>query len=281
MKFRITPLFVTVAALALLAPAQSKAQQPADPQSLVTQMVNNELASNDRSSWRYRLQSKEADGVQTYDVIQTPDGSVRKLLLTDGQQPVAARLAKVDAETDRFISDDAFRAKKRKHDQDDAQQAERMMKLLPTGFVYSFDGDPTGDVIKLKFSPNPEFHPSTREAKVFHAMEGNLEINAKQKRLVRLSGTLTEDVDFVGGIAHLKKGGTFMVVQSEIAGGHWMVTTLNVRMTGRAMFFHGIDVHENQVSTNFQAIAADLSLEDAARLLRGPVDAQAPVTKPE
>jgi hypothetical protein len=72
-----------------------------------------------------------------------------------------------------------------------------------------------------------------------------------------------------------------MVVQSEVAAGHWMVTTLNVQMTGRAMFFHGIDVHENQVSTNFQSMAADLSLEDAARLLRPAVDTPAATTKPE
>ena len=80
----------------------------------------------------------------------------------------------------------------------------------------------------------PQYRPSSNEAKVFHAMEGVLLIDAKQTRLAKLTGKLISDVDFGFGIlGRLRKGGTFEVVQSEVAPNDWEVSLLDVHISGR------------------------------------------------
>ena len=38
-------------------------------------------------------------------------------------------------------------------------------------------------LIKLSFSPNPNFRPSDRAAQVFHHMQGSLLVDGERKRL--------------------------------------------------------------------------------------------------
>ena len=121
--------------------------------------------------------------------------------------------------------------------------------------------------IRLKFRPNPEYHPTTNESKVFHNMVGVLLIDAKQTRLEKLSGTLASDVDFGFGIlGKLEKGGTFEVTQSEVAAGDWEVTSLDVHISGRALFFHTIGEQQHEVKNQFKPVPPDLPLEKAAAM---------------
>src|SRR5581483_5271383 len=94
-----------------------------------------------------------------------------------------------------------------------------------------------GETVRLQFRPNPAFDPPSNEAKVFHAMAGILVINTRAKRLEKINGTLMSDIDFGFGIlGKIHKGGTFAVVQSEMAPSDWEVTSLNVNINGRALF---------------------------------------------
>ena len=268
MKPLLFALLIFASAAETGAPAQPQTPPPADPRVLVQQMVDNELHSTDRTTWRYREDTQEADGLQTYEVIETAQGKARKLLLTNGQPAGADRIRAIDADNDRLLNDPDYRAKQQKSDHDQAQQAERMLKLLPDGFVYTCDPSSTANTIVLHFEPNPQFQPPSSEAKVFHAMRGTLEIDAKQMWMVHLSGTLISDVNFGGGIfAKIKKGGTFDVRQTEIAPGHWMVTALAIHIDGRALI-KTITVRDNFVLSDFQSIPPDLTLSQAIDLLR-------------
>jgi len=90
--------------------------------------------------------------------------------------------------------------------------------------------------VQLNFSPNPDFKPSTHEAKVFHAMQGSLWVDPKQNRLEEISGHLNREVTFGGGVlGHLDQGGTFEVKQAAVVPGYWELSLLNVRMTGKAL----------------------------------------------
>jgi hypothetical protein len=122
----------------------------------------------------------------------------------------------------------------------------------------------------LKFRPNPKYRPSSNEAKVFHNMEGVLLIDAKQTRLATLSGKLSSDVDFGFGIlGKLEKGGTFEVVQSEVAPKDWEVSFLDVHISGRALFFHSIGEQQHEVRSQFKPVPSGLSLAQAASLVAG------------
>src|ERR1700730_14628545 len=101
-------------------------------------------------------------------------------------------------------------------------------------------------------------------------MEGMLLIDAKQARLAKLSGQLISDVDFgFGMLGKLQKGGTFEVVQAEVAPKDWEVSLLDVHITGRALFFHAIGEQQHEVRTQFQPVPSDLSLVEAAFRVAG------------
>jgi hypothetical protein len=100
-------------------------------------------------------------------------------------------------------------------------------------------------------------------------MSGTLWLDVEQKRLARMSGTLTSEVTFGWGIlGHLEKGGTFTVEQAEVGKGHWELTLLDVNMNGKALFFKTIDVKQNVRNFNFKSVPRELTLQRAAELLK-------------
>jgi hypothetical protein len=99
-------------------------------------------------------------------------------------------------------------------------------------------------------------------------MEGILLIDAQQTRLAKLSGKLISDVDFGFGIlGKLKEGGTFEVVQSEVAPKDWEVSLLDVHISGRALFFHSIGEQQHEVRSQFKPVPSGLSLAQAASMV--------------
>ena len=79
-----------------------------------------------------------------------------------------------------------------------------LFKMLPDAFVFNYVGDDR-DLVKLSLRPNPNFHPPSMEARVFHDMEGEMWVDCKQERLAAFSGHLTRDVKF--GLALLRTPG--------------------------------------------------------------------------
>jgi hypothetical protein len=61
-------------------------------------------------------------------------------------------------------------------------------------------------------------------------------------------GDWISDVDFgVGILGKLRKGGTFEVVQSEVAPKDWEVSLLDVDISGRALFFYSIGEQQHDL----------------------------------
>jgi len=148
------------------------------------------------------------------------------------------------------------------------QLTARLLKMLPEALIFRF-GERRGDAIQLHFTPNPRFRPATREAQVFRAMQGDLWVDSKQGRLMEISAHLTREVKFGGGLlGHLNAGGQFEVKQTEVAAGYWELTLLNVNMKGKALFFKTISVQQKLHRSDFHQISDDLTLQEAANLLR-------------
>jgi hypothetical protein len=132
--------------------------------------------------------------------------------------------------------------------------------MLPDAFLFNY-GKRGGDLIQLNFTPSRSFHPPTREAEVFHAMEGSVWVNGKQARVEEITGQLIHEVKFAGGLlGHLNKGGTFLVKQAEVAPGYWELTLLKVQMKGKALFFKTIGVHHDYSRSDFRQIPDNLTL---------------------
>jgi hypothetical protein len=135
--------------------------------------------------------------------------------------------------------------------------------MLPDAFIFEY-GVRREDLQEMKFKPNPPSH----EAAVFHAMEGSLWVNAKQKRLAEISGRLTRPVKFAGGLlGHLDAGGQFYVKQEEVQPGYWELATLNLDLKGKALFFKTISVQQKIQRSSFLRVRDDLTAEQGAKLL--------------
>jgi hypothetical protein len=139
--------------------------------------------------------------------------------------------------------------------------------MLPDAFVFNYAGG-DGNLVRLSFRPNPNFHPPSLEARVFHDMEGEMWVDCKQERLAAFNGHLTQDVKFgLGLLGHLDKGGHFEVRQAEVVPGHWDVTNMSVEMTGKALLFKSIGVQKMENRRDFQQASDDLTLTQAAEIL--------------
>jgi hypothetical protein len=242
---------------------------------LVRQIVQNEIRAQeaDQSRWIYIVRRKAHGREEVYEVIETREGALERCIASGGHQLTPAEQEKEIARIQALVKNPEEFKKKQHEREQDGRQARRLLKLLPEAFLYTYDGKQYGDgkqnkLIGLKFKPNPAYHPASREATVFHHMEGLLLVDAKAKRLAQIDGTLTEDVKFGGGLlGHLEKGGHFTVRQQDVGNGHWDVVSMAVHMKGKALLFKTISVEEEKVQSDFRRAPDDLTLAGAAEML--------------
>ncbi len=238
-----------------------------NPRALVLKMVQNELASQRQPRyWMYLDRDGEPEKTEVDRVIQLPQCWVSWPVSINGHMPSDDAREHAREQIEKLINDPDARKKNRDQIDSDGHKSAAMLKMLPDAFLFSRDGR-VGKSIRLKFRPNPNYDPPSSEAKVFHSMEGVLLIDAKQTRLARLSGRLVSDVDFgLGILGRIEKGGTFEVVQSEVAPQDWEVSLLDVHISGRALFFHTIGEQQHEVRSQFEPVPLDLTAAQAASI---------------
>ena len=247
--------------------AQSNPRALVSPQGLVSKMVENDLESQGHPRyWMYLDLKKKPDRTELSRVIQMPECWLTWLIAIDGHPPTDEERKHAREQVERLVNNSDARKKNREEIDADGRKSAELLKLLPEAFLFTRAGR-EGKSIRLNFRPNPKYRPSSNEARVFHAMEGVLLIDAKQTRLAKLSGRLISDVDFGFGIlGKLRKGGTFEVVQSEVAPKDWEVSLLDVHISGRALFFHSIGEQQHEVRSQFKPVPSGLSLAQAASM---------------
>jgi hypothetical protein len=259
-----TAIFCLAASLPALAADESNANQ------LVRSVINNEIQAEqrDNSRWLYLSDDTEKGKRQIKEVVETPDGSLSLLVQQDGTPLTADSLKQQEQQLRQFAQDPNQMQKRKQAGASDAQKAQRLMQMLPDAFIYKEDGQDENGFTRLSFTPNPNFNPPTREAKVFHSMAGTVTVDPKTRRLVGISGHLIHDVNFGWGIlGTLHKGGTFDVKREEVAPGTWKETLTDVHISGHALFFHTISEQQHEVRSRYQRVDDNLSPMRAADLL--------------
>jgi hypothetical protein len=238
-----------------------------DPQALVKQMVQHELSSQQTQNyWMYIDTDKEDGATKVNRVVETPACWFKWLLSVNGGPPSPAQQQQQRQKVERLVDSPEARHQNRAEIEADGTKAEALVRQLPNMFLYTDDGQENG-FTRLKFRPNPKYDPPTKAARVFHNMAGTILIDPKEVRLAGISGTLQSDVTFGWGIlGRLHKGGTFNVVQTQLAPGDWEVTLLDVHIYGQALFFKTISEDQHEVKTEFQHLPKDLQLAKAAQL---------------
>jgi hypothetical protein len=234
-----------------------------------------EAQSQDHSLWCFH-ELKTEDGAQKLlHVCQTQEGQIERLISLNGHPLTVKQATDEDRRIVSLLHDPAEIKARRKKDREDGEQARKLLKLFPEAFHYRYDGF-AGNFVRLKFVPNPQFHPSGHSEQVFHHMEGTLLLDPAQKRLTEMDGRLTSEVKFLGGLlGHLDKGGTFSVKQQDVGCHCWAVTLMDIHMSGRALFLKTISVRTFEQYTDFRPSPSGLLLAQAAELVKAGSDSAA------
>ncbi len=266
-----------LAAVAVFGQASSNAPAASQPQGLsgaaakqyVRHIIEHELAADheDHSHFAYHLRKETPKGTTVKQVVETPLGSVSRLIAINDQPLNQEQRAHDEERLQKLLNNPEEQQQKRRAEQEDAKKAEEMLRVLPDAFLYTQSGV-NGDLVIFKFRPDPNFDPPSRESSVYRGMEGTLILDARQQRLVKIDAHMFQDVTFGWGIlGRLDKGGSFYVEQKQIEGTRWDITTMNVNMTGKALFFKTINMQEKEVLSDFHRLPDNLSLKQAVDML--------------
>jgi len=246
------------------------AQLPANANDFARDFFHHEVEAQgqDHSLWSFRETKREGGKLKLFDVYQTREGEIERLVAIGGRPLTPDQLAKEDSRIQNAISDPSQVRQRQKKQRDDGEEARKMLRMFPEAFQFQYGGT-DGALVRLQFSPNPRFRPPDHAAQVFHHMQGTVLVDAEQRRLAGIDGRLTSEVKFFGGIfGHLEKGGTFNVEQKEVAPQVWEVSVMHVHMNGKALLFKTIDVQEDETYSDFKSVPPDTSLEEAAQRLK-------------
>jgi hypothetical protein len=249
--------------------ALSAGQQGASANELARSTVQNELKAidEDHTHWMYRLETHKSGTTETKEVVETPHGNVMRLVARNGQPLSPEEQKKEDQNVQKFVSDPGAQQKQRQDLDQDEHKTRDLLAMLPEALTYTYAGR-EGNRTKLNFEPNPNFHPPSREARVFNAMQGEMVIDTKEHRLVEFSGHLMHPVKFGGGLlGDLAAGGSFDVRQQEVGPEHWEISLLKVNMNGKALFFKTISVHQDERHSDFKRVPDELTLAQAEDLV--------------
>jgi hypothetical protein len=237
---------------------------------LLRKAVDSELKgqSNDHSHWMYQVTANDPGKKQVKWIVETREGDLARLSSVNGRPISAEEQKQEDQRIQNLVQKPADQKKQQRAQQEDARQTENLFKMLPDAFNAKF-GEHKNGLVEILIEPNPNFHPSSHEAEVFHTMKGRIWIDEKQNRLAEIEGRLIHPVKFYGGLlGHLDEGGTFHVKQSEVGPGYWEVTLLHVDMRGKALFFKTISVQQDEIRSNFQRVSDNLTPAQAAEELQ-------------
>ena len=233
------------------------------PQQIVQQAVNAEHTAdqNDHSQWIYfeHIHKPKEDLLQW--VADTPQGDVQRVLERNGQELSESRQRDSIQE---FLHNTKARNKQIAENHHDDQQIDSLLKLLPSAFLWTQTGS-TSTNTSLHFVPAPNFHPPTREARVFYSMTGDLVVDKQQHRIRSMRGHLFHEVTFGGGLlGKLKEGSSFSLEQEEVGPSLWQLTEIHVHLEGNALLFKSISLQQDDERSRFEPEPSTIPLDQAA-----------------
>jgi hypothetical protein len=242
-----------------------------DIQALVRDTAWNELQARRHPAHYYERLLKETtpDSSRTHLQIQTPQGSVSRLIEVDGKPPTEKQCRNNFALLDRIAASSVLQETRLTSQRSEMRRREQLFTDMPAAFLFQYEGTEgkTG-WIRIRYRPNPDFHIRNRVAGVLVGLQGTMWIDPSSKRIARIQGSLNKDVTFGWGIlARLYRGGRFMLEQSRLPDGNWQETLLFVEFKGSILLFKKLDVNVTQTISSYKDMANNLTIEQAVGIL--------------
>jgi hypothetical protein len=264
---RVLSTVLLISGLTFTALPCARAQSAVD---IVRKVVQNELQADthDHTSWMYKDSYRSPDKNTLKMVVETHQGNLSETIEDHGHPPSAAVHQADLSKIQQMLTDPSYRARLKQNEQHDNQQASDLLRMLPKAFIWNITSR-SDDAITLSFRPDPNFSPPSMSAKVLAAMSGNIVVEEHQMRLKVIDGHLDQPVTFAWGLlGKINAGGKFRVLRSEISPGEWQITQTHVHISGHALFFKTIGDQEDEVTSDFHEVPANITLQKAADMLR-------------
>src|ERR1700757_2729409 len=276
----LSGFWILVLAITTSLSAQDSQKSQVSPRELVRATVANEVAAANNRAVKFMFSSRKqtSKGAQNR-VYAEANEAVASLAVSESDHPLSPQQQR--AETDKLAqvaTNPSALRRKQEHEYQELDHTLRIVKALPDAFSYEYAGTENGEprlgkagsqLIRLHFKPNPSYSPPSTVEQVLEGMEGNVLIDPAAHRLARIEGTLYKEVAFGWGIfGRLDKGGSFHVQQADAGDGNWVVTEMNLRMTGKGLLVKNLNLSSDEVFSNFQRLPDDLPFARAVEMLK-------------
>jgi len=231
---------------------------------------NQDASQDARHPMRYQLRKTSPRVATTKEIMETRDGEVARLIAINDKPLDAPDESNEEARLNALLGDPAKQRRRKQAEDDDAGRALRVLRALPSAFMYQDAGPgegPAGNVEKFTFRPDPNFNPADLETEVLPAMAGEIWIDPVRLRVARLEAHLQRDVDFGWGIlGRLNKGGWIVVEQGDVGGGQWRTVRFQMQMSGRVVFKTRV-FDTTEVQSNYAPLPLGMSYQKAIEAL--------------
>jgi hypothetical protein len=240
--------------------------------------INNEVLviQHPSSFLRYRYHTVDEKGDQTRDLIETPEGSVARLILRNGHPLTPEEDAAERSRLNAVLQNPSGFARHIKREQENKKMGVKLIHQMPDAFLWSYTpGRPqlsgwdaaSGALVVVDFKPNPKWSAPDIESEPLSGVEGRAWIDPHSRRVVHLEATLTHAVNIGWGVvAHLYPGGSAKVDQTNVGGDRWIVKHIVEQLTIRALLFKTVNQHLRFDTSDYQPVKP-MSFQDAIRVL--------------
>lgn len=253
------------------------AQVPKPPSAIqmVNEMVQVETAAYGRR--QHFLYRKEERSTRTkghlWDemVIETSDGRMQRLLSEDGK-PLSNSQKKAEDSRIAYLENhpDEFRRQAQGRKDDEARMTD-LLRKLPTLFLFKAAGS-KGGCSRIAFQPNPSFQEESYQDRVVHAMSGMLLIHTADMRLCGLDAHLEHRVTFgFGLLGEVNAQSHFSMGREEVSPGEWKTTRIRVHVDGSILLLKSVSRDEDSSHYGFKLVPRDLTVPEAAAIVRANV----------
>jgi hypothetical protein len=227
---------------------------------------------------RYRMHVVDEKGDQMRDQIETPDGSVARLIERDGRPLTPDEDSEERDRLNALLASPSSFARHIRSEQANKKLGTDLLKLMPDAMLWSYalnqpplanqpaDAPP---LIVLDFKPNPAWSPPTIPSEALTGLEGRVWIDSRTRRMVRLEGDIFQPVNIgLGMVGHLYPGGKVLLEQTNAGGQRWVVAHIDMQFALRVLMLKTVRLHTryDTPSATFQPIAP-MTYQQAIKIL--------------
>lgn len=250
------------------------------PMELVRATVANEVASGNINGPKHMFHDRKQTpkGSQTRIYVETREAMAGMTVAYDDKPLSEKQLQDENGRLSWLVNNPEQLKRKQKEQKEDADRTLRIIKALPDAFLFQEDGTAPGtamvgregaEMIRLKFRPNPSYHPPSHVEDVLLGMSGVILIDPTERRIAQIDGTLFQSVSFGWGIlGHLDKGGHFLVDQIDVGNHCWEVSHMTLSFDGKILLFKNLSIKSDEVFSHFRPVPNDTTFAQGVKLLQ-------------